>query len=307
MLAGVQGGEAVQVPLEILVHPLPVLGVQPAAPVLRGISDLVLGIAEHALPARGIEHRPLFQIPVPDAVPRPLQGEMPAFLALAQGLLRALLGPAGQDHAAEDPRQKQAGDRQCGLKLAREVGLEAVQAAPDLHVHMVGALLQGVEQDPQPRLHVPLLAPAVEPHLEKAAEPPGLGIEGLRQGGVIPVQGGQGALHGGETLIQEGQALAPAERGILVRAQGAVKKTLGQIHPGQAQAVQRAADAFQAVHLGRLKHGDAPANEQGEGQGGQAPGLDSEKTVGSAAGGAHGPLTAPGSGRCACRPAAPRP
>jgi hypothetical protein len=50
-------------------------------PLIERVSDFILGIPEYFLPSPGIRDFVGLEVPVPDAVPRSFDGELPAFVA----------------------------------------------------------------------------------------------------------------------------------------------------------------------------------------------------------------------------------
>lgn len=99
----------VGVPLDGERHPRLIIGVQAREELVRAHADLVVGVAQHGLPAVGVDHLLLAQIPVEHAVARALDGELPALLAGAQRGLRLL---------ARGQLERSRGRQPLGLSLA---------------------------------------------------------------------------------------------------------------------------------------------------------------------------------------------
>ena len=73
-----------------LFGPLPVVGMEQALPRADVRLDLVVGVAEHLLPARRVHDRAGFEVPVPDALLRSRERQPKPFFALAERRFCAL-------------------------------------------------------------------------------------------------------------------------------------------------------------------------------------------------------------------------
>ncbi len=100
-----------QVRVERLRERRAVVGVHAAEPLPARLADLVLAVAEHGLPAGGVEDAVLGDVPVPDAVVGALQRERVALLGLGELLERALVRDRVADRVLE-PVGAQPGDEQ---------------------------------------------------------------------------------------------------------------------------------------------------------------------------------------------------
>ncbi|OPY04371.1 MAG: hypothetical protein A4E61_00740 [Syntrophorhabdus sp. PtaB.Bin184] len=87
VLADIDGRPAFQVVAQPGMDTVPVVRVEACVPLLKGIADLFVRIADHLLPLRGKIDRAGLRVPVPQTVAGALEGELPSLLALFQGLL----------------------------------------------------------------------------------------------------------------------------------------------------------------------------------------------------------------------------
>src|SRR5262249_44470662 len=78
--------------------PLAIVRVQAGLPGREGVGDLVVGVAEHALPAGGEIDRVGAYVPVPDAGVGAAYGQVEPLLAAAQRLLGPLTFDGGREH-----------------------------------------------------------------------------------------------------------------------------------------------------------------------------------------------------------------
>ena len=107
----VLGGLVVHVRVQRLRERRAVVGVDAPEPLAAGRADLVLAVAEHALPARGVEDRVVGDVPVPEAVVGAGHRERVALLGLGELLQRALVRERVADRVLE-PVSRQSGDDQ---------------------------------------------------------------------------------------------------------------------------------------------------------------------------------------------------
>ncbi len=79
-----------QMGIHVHLHLHPIPRVHPAEPLLLRGSDLLLPIAQHRFPARGVIHRVCLEVPVPQPVVRAARGQSIPLFALPQRLCRLL-------------------------------------------------------------------------------------------------------------------------------------------------------------------------------------------------------------------------
>ena len=100
-----------------------VVGVHAAEPLAAGRADLVLAVAEHALPARGVEDRVGGDVPVPQAVVGAGHRERVALLGRLQLLQRALVGERVADRVLEPVPRQPGDDEEVGDPVRGRLGV----------------------------------------------------------------------------------------------------------------------------------------------------------------------------------------
>ena len=182
VFVGVEGSLAREVPVQGLADGGEVVRMNAAFPFPQPVGDLVVGIAEHALPVVREEDLVRDEIPVPDSVADRLQGQPPAFLRFRQpalGLLQTALVAA---LAPGEPGDHQRGPKDQG----GDDGAPADDLVPARHV--AGHRLPLAEEDVNHQRIIP--DPAVGGDagnaVERAGQPEDTGVRrrGIEEGAV---------------------------------------------------------------------------------------------------------------------------